>query len=51
MSYFVLPSHCLLFIRWVTSVGEEGAVFLLSFTRVFVVSVRRRFLFLWVLGK
>ena len=27
MSYFVLPSHCFLFIRLITSVGEEGLFF------------------------
>ena len=34
----------------ITSVGEERAICLLLFTRNYVDSVRRGFLFLWVLG-
>ena len=53
---FVCQVSCLRFLfklkqinnlRW----GEERAAILLSFTRNFVVSVQRSFLFLWVLGK
>ena len=35
----------------ISSVGEEKAIFMLSFTRKFVFSVRRGFLFLWCLRK
>ena len=39
------------FSRLITSVGKRELVFLLSFTRDFVVSVRRSFLFQCVLVK
>ena len=39
--------YCLL----ITSVGEERAAFLLSITCNFIVSVRKSFLFLWILRK
>ena len=35
----------------ITSVGKEKAIFMLSFTRKYVVSVTRGFLFPWCLGK
>ena len=51
MSYsFVYYLH-VSFSRLITSVGEERGFFLLSFTRNFVVSVLRCFLFLGCLGK
>ena len=50
MSCFGLPE--LLFVSIsITSVGEDRAVFLLSFTCNFVVSVQKSFLFVLVLGK
>ena len=54
MSYLVFYSMVsYLYVSYggsITSVGEERAKCLLSFTCNYVVSVRRDFLFLWVLG-
>ena len=52
MSYFLFYC-CLLYVSGsgsITSVGEERANCLLLFTCNYVVSVRRGFFFLWVLG-
>ena len=48
MSYFVF--YCVNLSGSITWVGEERTFFLLSFTCYYVVSVRKGFLFLLVLG-